>query len=91
MIVDLNKMSCLQLLLLLLLQLLLFLLLLVLTALLLIIKDLNLGTLGKPQKKVHPLVAGPLSGGGGVKAGPLRKKELFFLFCCHLKIKIILL
>jgi len=29
------------------------------------------------------------------KAGPLRKKELFlklfFLFCCHLKIKIILL
>ena len=45
MIVDLNKMSCLQLLLLLLLQLLLFLLLLVLTALLLIIKDLNLGTL----------------------------------------------
>ena len=43
--------------------------------------------LGKPQKiKVHPLVAGPLRG-GGVKAGPLRKKELFlkpiFLFCCH--------
>ena len=31
--------------------------------------------LGKPQKKVHPLVAGPLR--GGVKAGPLRKKELF--------------
>ena len=31
--------------------------------------------------------------GGGVKAGPLRKKKLFlklfFLFCCHLKIKII--
>ena len=32
------------------------------------------------KKKVPPLVAGPLRGGGrGVKAGPLRKKELFFL------------
>ena len=29
------------------------------------------------KKKVPPLVAGPLRGGGGVKAGPLRKKELF--------------
>ena len=28
------------------------------------------------KKKVHFLVAGPLRG-GGVKAGPLRKKELF--------------
>ena len=28
------------------------------------------------KKKVPPLVAGPLR--GGVKAGPLRKKELFF-------------
>ena len=40
-------------------------------------------------------MARPLRGGGGVKAGPLRKKELFlklfFLFCCHLKMKIILL
>ena len=27
------------------------------------------------KKKVHPLLAGPLR--GGVKAGPLRKKELF--------------
>ena len=36
-------------------------------------------SLGKPQKKkkVPLLVAGPLRGGGGVKAGPLRKKELF--------------
>ena len=33
--------------------------------------------LGKPQKKVPPLMARPLRGGGGVKAGPLRKKELF--------------
>ena len=51
----------------------------------------------KKKRKVPSLVAGPLrgGGGGGVKAGPLRKKELFlklfFLFCCHLKIKIILL
>jgi len=39
--------------------------------------------LGKPQKKVPPLMA-----------RPLRKKELyltFLKFCCHLKIKIILL
>ena len=38
----------------------------------------------RKKKKVPPLVA-----------GPLRKKELFlkffFLFCCHLKIKTILL
>ena len=33
--------------------------------------------LGKPQKKVPPLMARPLRGGGGVKAGPLRKKNLF--------------
>ena len=49
---------------------------------------------GSSKKKIPPLMAGPLRG-GGVKAGPLRKKELFlklfFLFCCHLKIKIILL
>ena len=32
---------------------------------------------GGKGKKVHPLVAGPLRGVGGVKAGPLRKKELF--------------
>ena len=34
---------------------------------------------GKLQKKVHPYprVAGPLRGGGGLKAGLLRKKELF--------------
>ena len=31
------------------------------------------------KKKVHPLVGGPLRGGGVVKAGP---------FCCHLKIKL---
>ena len=48
------------------------------------------------KKKFWPLRARPLrGGGGGVKAGPLRKKELFlklfFLLCCHLKIKIILL
>ena len=44
--------------------------------------------LGKSQKKVHPLVAGPLRGGGGVKAGPLRKKELFLkLFCPLLSFK----
>ena len=54
----------------------------------------NMFLVREAKKKVHPLVAGPLRG-GGVKAGPLRKKELFlklyFLFCCHLKIKIILL
>ena len=31
--------------------------------------------LGKPQKKVPPLMARPLR--GGVTAGPLRKKEVF--------------
>ena len=34
-------------------------------------------SLREPQKKVPPLMAGPLRWGGGVKAGPLRKKELF--------------
>ena len=29
------------------------------------------------RKKNPPLMAGPLRGGGGVRAGPLRKKELF--------------
>ena len=37
--------------------------------------------LGKPQKKVPPLMARPLRG-GWVKAGPIRKN-----FCCHLKKK----
>ena len=34
-------------------------------------------------KKNPPLMVGPLRGGGGVKAGPLRKKTFFetFLFC----------
>ena len=35
------------------------------------------------------LIAGPLGGGGGVKAWPLR--IFFLLFCCHFKIKINLL
>ena len=40
-------------------------------------------------KKVPPLMARPLKGGGGVKAGPLRKKEIFLkLFCFHLKKKL---
>ena len=29
------------------------------------------------EKKFPPLMAGPLRDGGGLKAGPLRKKELF--------------
>ena len=33
--------------------------------------------LGKPQRKVPPLVARPLRLGGGLKAGPLRKKTFF--------------
>ena len=31
-------------------------------------------------KKVPPLMARPLRGGGGVKAGPLREKLFFILF-----------
>ena len=44
------------------------------------------GALGKPQKKVHPLVAGPLRGGGGGKGRAIKEKrtflKTFFLFCC---------
>ena len=50
-------------------------------------------SLREAEKKVHPLVAGPLRGGGGEKAGALRKKKLFlkfFFFFCLLKKKIIL-
>ena len=51
-------------------------------------------SLGNPQKKIPPLMAGPLRGGGG-KGRAIKEKitffETFFLFCCHLKIKIILL
>ena len=35
-------------------------------------------SLGKSQKKVHPLVAGPPRGGGGGKGGPIKKKKIFF-------------
>ena len=42
------------------------------------------------KKKVPPLVAGPLRGGWG-KGRATKEKRTFFLFCCHLKIKIILL
>ena len=48
-----------------------------------------LALLGKPQKKGSSTNGQTIK--RGVKAGPLRKKEPFFLFCCHLKIKIILL
>ena len=47
------------------------------------------------KKKVPPLVAGPLRGGEGGKGRATKEKrtffKTFFLFCCHLKIKIILL
>ena len=56
------------------------------------VKDQQL--LGKPQKKIPPLMAGPLRG-VGVKGRAIKEKrtffETFFSFCCHLKIKIILL
>ena len=44
------------------------------------------------KKKVHPLVAGPLRGGGG-KGQAIKEKKNFFgnFFFCHLNIKIILL
>ena len=45
------------------------------------------------RKKNPPLMAGPLRG-GGVKAGPLRKKELFlklFFYFVAIEIQIILL
>ena len=49
----------------------------------------------RKKKKVPPLVAGPLRGGEGGKGRATKEKrtffKLFFLFCCHLRIKIILL
>ena len=49
----------------------------------------------RKKKKVPPLVAGPLRGGEGGKGRATKEKrtffKTFFLFCCHLKIKIILL
>ena len=35
--------------------------------------------LGKPQKKVI-FMAGPLRGGGGLRAGSLRKKEYIYTY-----------
>ena len=55
----------------------------------------HIGLLREAAKKVPPLVAGPLRGGGGGKGWAIKEKRTFFetflLFCCHLKIKIILL
>ena len=51
--------------------------------------------LREAAKKIPPLMAGPLRGGGVGKGRAIKEKrtffESFFLFCCHLKIKIILL
>ena len=43
---------------------------------------MNLPMLGKPQKKVPPLVAGPLRGGEGGKGRATKEKRtlLFFYF-----------
>ena len=48
----------------------------------------KVGFIGKGSRKKKSSTNGRAikSGGGGIKAGPLRKKELFlklFLFCCH--------
>ena len=46
-------------------------------------------SLGKPQKKVIFLMAGPLRGGRG--EGRANKEKQKKLFCCYLKIKDILI
>ena len=48
---------------------------------------------GSRKKKVLPLMTGQLSEGGGGKGRAIKEKKTFLklFFCCHLKIKIILL
>ena len=62
------------------------------------IKQSQQACLGSPHrgvisegKKSSSISGRATKRGGGGKGGAIKEKRIFFIFCCHLKIKIILL